>query len=421
MILIGDSITRDGRYQNYLDAFLMTRHPDSYIEIVNGGDDGDTAAGFLSKRFKYEIQENKPAAAFVCFGANDAGIGLYPGDNEVLKEQQIAGAKANLENIIKGLKAEGVEDITLLTPVTYDDRANYNTVYDNHPGYSNAMSLIAANVLELAEKYDLKVVNTNTLTTAIMENAIKEGSTGEEIFQTDRIHPNTRGHFVIASKIIETLYGDDSLVAMVDIDASANDFYAENASVSGLTVEDGVISYVYKANSLPMGVDEAGYKAVHERYGEFVDFTESMNKEIIKITDIAEGNYTVSFDGVAIGEYSADELSEGINIATNPKNPGQIAAKEVIDTLMTRLYNFQRVRIIEIVEEHLKNAGMFYGTTIEEKIAWANENASNYASNFENFYPQKADLITKVKNVKKDAFAKAQPVPHTVTIIPVTK
>lgn len=399
----------------------MTRHPDSYIEIVNGGDDGDTAAGFMSKRFKYEIQENKPAAAFVCFGANDAGIGLYPGDNEVLKEQQIAGAKANLENIIKGLKAEGVEDITLLTPVTYDDRANYNTVYDNHPGYSNAMSLIAANVLELAEKYDLKVVNTNTLTTAIMENAIKEGSTGEEIFQTDRIHPNTRGHFVIASKIIETLYGDDSLVASVEIDAANKAFHAENAKVSDLVIKNGGISYTYLANSLPMGVDDAGYEAVHERYGDFVNFTDSMNNEIIKITNLATGNYTVAFDGVAIGEYSAEELKKGINIAVNPLNPGQIAAKEVIDTLMTQLYNFQRVRIIEIVEEHLKTAGMFYGTTMEQKLAWAEANETNYKNNFLTYYPQKAELIAKVNNAKKVAYAKAQPVAHNITVTPVAK
>ncbi len=421
MILIGDSITRDGRYQNYLDAFLMTRHPDSYIEIVNGGDDGDTAAGFLSKRFKYEIQENKPAAAFVCFGANDAGIGLYPGDNEVLKEQQIAGAKANLENIIKGLKEEGVEDITLLTPVTYDDRANYNTVYDNHPGYSNAMSLIAANVLELAEKYDLKVVNTNTLTTAIMENAIKEGSTGEEIFQTDRIHPNTRGHFVIASKIIETLYGDDAIVASVDVDAAAESISSENADVSELTVSDGGVSYTYLAKSLPMGVDDAGYEAVHELYGEYVNFTNSMNREIIKVTNLAEGGYAVSFDGVKIGEYTGEELSEGINIAVNPLNPGQVSAKEVIDLLMTNLYNFQRVRIFEIFENNLKRAGMYEGTTLEQKLAWAEENEPLYKTNIKNYYPQKDEYVNIVNKAKRDAFAKAQPVPHTVTIVPVIK
>ena len=75
----------------------MTRYPDSYIEVVNCGDDGDTAAGFLSKRFKYEVQENKPAAAFVCFGANDAGSSLYPGDNEVLKEQMMTYQRSTMQ------------------------------------------------------------------------------------------------------------------------------------------------------------------------------------------------------------------------------------------------------------------------------------------------------------------------------------
>lgn len=399
----------------------MTRHPDSYIEIVNGGDDGDTAAGFMSKRFKYEIQENKPAAAFVCFGANDGGYTLYPDIDDATKAQKIAVAKDNLEKIIKGLKEEGVEDITLLTPVTYDDRVDFDTTTTNRLGYSDTTTLMAVNVLALAEKYDLKVVDTNTITTAIMEDTIKAGSTEEELFQTDRIHPNTRGHFVIASKIIETLYGDDSLVASVEIDAANKGFHAKNAKVSDLVVKNSGISYTYLANSLPMGVDEAGYEAVHERYGDFVNFTDSMNNEIIKIANLADGNYTIAFDGVAIGEYSAEELEKGINIATNPLNPGQIAAKEVIDTLMTHLYNFQRVRIIEIVEEHLKNAGMFYGTTTEQKLAWAEANESNYKNNFITYYPQKVELITKVNNAKKVAYAKAQPVAHNITVTPVAQ
>lgn len=399
----------------------MTRYPDSYIDIVNCGDDGDTAAGFLSKRFKYEVQENKPAAAFVCFGANDAGSSLYPGDNEVLKEQMILGAKANLEKIIKGLKEEGVEDITLLTPVTYDDRTNYDTPYANHDGYSDAMALVAVNVLALAEEYNLKVVDTNTLTTAIMEDAIANGSTEEEIYQKDRIHPNTRGHFVIASKIIETLYGEDALVAMVDIDASANDFYAENASVSNLTVEDGVVSYVYKANSLPMGVDEAGYADVHNRYGEFVDFTESMNQEIIKISGLADGNYEVAFDGVAIGTYSAAQLDKGINIAVNPLNPGQIAAKGVIDGLMSNLYNMQRVRIFTIFENNLKRNGMFKGTTLEQRLAWAEQNEPNYKTNILNYYPEKDKYVSLVNKAEKDAYALAQPKEHLVTVTAVAE
>lgn len=399
----------------------MTRYPDSYLDVVNCGDDGDTAAGFLSKRFKYEVQENKPAAAFVCFGANDAGSSLYPGDNEVLKAQQIAGAKANLEKIIKGLKEEGVEDITLLTPVTYDDRTNYDTPYANHDGYSDAMALVAVNVLALAEEYNLKVVDTNTLTTAIMEDAIANGSTEEEIYQKDRIHPNTRGHFVIASKIIETLYAGDSLVALVDIDAGAMDIYAENADVSELNLENGVLSYIYKANSLPMGVDEDGYEAVHNRYGEFVDFTESMNQEIIKVSGLADGMYEIAFDGVVIGSYSADALNKGVNIAVNPQNPGQIAAKGVIDGLMDNLYNMQRVRIFEIFENNLKRNGMFKSTTLEQKLAWAEVNEPNYKTNILNYYPEKDKYVKLVNKAKKDAFNLAQPKAHQVTVTKVAE
>ncbi len=399
----------------------MTRYPDSPVDIANCGDDGDTAARFMERRFKYEVQEKEPIAAFVCFGANDGGYTLYPDIDDTTKAQRISLAKDNLEKVIKGLKEEGVEDIALLTPVTYDDRENFDTTTKNSLGYSDATTLMAVNVLALAEEYNLKVVDTNTLTTEIMDSAVKAGSTSEELFQTDRIHPNTRGHFVIASKIIETLYGADALVASVDIDADTADIYAENAEVSDLTVADGVVTYTYKPYSLPMGVDEAGYEDVHERYGDFVDFTESMNREIIKITDLEDGMYTVAFDGVSIGQYSADDLAEGINIAVNPLNPGQIAAKGVTDLLMANLYNMQRVRIFEIFENNLKRNGMFENTTLEQKLAWAEENEPIYKTNIKNYYPEKDMYINLVNKAKKEAYAMAQPVAHKVTVTPVAQ
>ncbi len=410
---------------------MLTRYPENYVDIANAGDDGDTAAGFMSKRFKYDVQDKEAVAAFVCFGANDAGATSYYADStasDALKAEMIRGAKANLERVILALQAEGVTDITLLTPVTYDDRENFTygdngatVITKNCVNYSSAMALVAANVLDLAEQYDLKVVDTNSITAAIMEDAINDDFGGEVIYQPDRIHPNTRGHFVIASKIIETLYGADALVASVEIDAASADFYAENADVSELSVSDGGVSYTYLAKSLPMGVDDAGYKAVHENYGEFVNFTESMNQEIIKITNLADGIYTIAFDGSEIGEYSAQELSKGVNIAVNPLNPGQIAAKGIIDSLMANLYNKQRVRIFEIVENALKRAGKFYGTTMEEKIAWAQDNQPNYKNAFRLYYPEKAEYISKVNKLKKNVYAKAQPVAHTVTVIPVAQ
>lgn len=398
---------------------MMTRYPQNPVDVANCGDDGDTAAGFMSKRFKYEVQEKEPIAAFVCFGANDGGYTIYPDADDTTKAQKISEARNNLEKVIKGLKEEGVEDITLLTPVTYDDRESFETTITNRLGYGDATALIAVNVLALAEEYDLKVVDTNTVTNAILE--ANKDSGVEEIFQTDRIHPNTRGHFVIASKIIETLYGADSIVASVDIDAGDLDFYAENADVSAVRAEDGTLSYRYKPYSLPMGIDNAGYKAVHERYGDYVNFTDSMNNEIIRITNLADGDYTISFDGVTIGQYSAQDLAEGINIATNPLNPGQIAAKEVIDMLMTNVYTFQKVRILEIVEGRLKNAGMFYDTTFEEQIDWLSKNDTYYMSTFKECYPVRSQLITLTNNVKKSAHAKAQPTEHIVTITPVAQ
>ena len=190
--------------------------------------------------------------------------------------------------------------------------------------------------------------------------------------------------------------------------------------MSDVTVADGAVSYTYLAKSLPVGVDTA-YAQVEERYSDFVNFTDAMNMEIVKITGLAEGMYDLAFDGISLGEYSAKELSEGVNIAVNPQNPGQIAAKAIIDSYLKNLYDIQRVRIFEIVESNLKNAGMFYGKTQEQIFEWVEANEVNYKNSFINNYPNKDTITEKVNNIKKTAIENSKPVAHNVTVTPVTK
>jgi len=51
--------------------------------------------------------------------------------------------------------------------------------------------------------------------------------------------------------------------------------------------------------------------------------TQELNREIIKVGSLENGKYIVSLDGQGIGEYSADALANGINIATLTENPNQ--------------------------------------------------------------------------------------------------
>ncbi len=432
---LGDSITRDGTYISYIDAFLKTRFPDKKINLINAGKDGDRALdGF--DRLKEDVIGKKATKVFICFGMNDAARVWYPNvGSAAQKAASIANAQENLEKIVVELNKNGITDITLITPPTYDDRTTYvakdaaGALVQNFLGFGDALAKVSANVEALAKKYDIKFIDINSITDDILDRAETAGEGKEEIIKYDRIHPNQRGHFVIAAAIIEAMYSDYSVVGSVDIDVSSGVSNAQNASVSEVSVANGGVSYKYQAKSLPMGAD-SGYRQAEERYGrpasgaddgKYVEFTDKMNREIIKVTNLAAGSYTVSFDGVALGTYTADELAQGINIATNAKNPGQIQAKEILDNCMWARSVITTVRSVENDITALKNAGKYEGYSKEAMVEWLNNNPVGTAngSSLEKHYDNLQKYYRQIWTYEAKAYDLAKTKAYTVTITPV--
>ena len=375
-------------------------------------------------RYGDDVTAVNPSKVYIAFGTNDTNYGLYATGSSASDEQKnaaVATYKANLVTLVERLMADGITDITLMTPPTYDSREGYltasngvSTAADTRPGYSEALAKAAQAVKEVASEYGLDVVDNNYITSAVMEDV---SDAEEELLKYDRLHPDRAGHFVMAANIIKTIYTDDALVASVEIDADGKTIAAENASATGLDIaEDGTVTYTYKAKSLPMGVDNAGYKKVTERYDLFKDFTDEMNREIVKVTGLSAGNYDVSFDGVVIGTYTSDELSDGINIAANSLNPGQISAKAIIDGYMAIYEKQSQVRVVELCIAAMKRKGVYDGMTFDDMCDWVADNYAVYAGYFDTAYPIYANNKADIASYERQAIAMAQPQTHTVAI-----
>ena len=426
---LGDSITRNGTFISYLDAFLKTRFPDKKIGLINAGKDGDSAKGMLD-RYVEDVVEKGASKAFICFGMNDAVRGYYPNvGSAAQKAAAITSAKENLEQLILKLKSNGINDIVLMTPTTYDDRQTKTGGSTNCLGFGDALVTVSDNVKALAKKYNLDVVDLNTITDDILDRAEKAGDGKAEIIDDDRIHPNKFGHFIIMAEIAEALYGDSGVVASVEINAQNGENAANNATVSNVTTANGGVSYTYQANSLPMGVD-LSYERVEERYskpetgadnGEYVDFTEKMNQEIIKVSNLKAGSYTVEFDGVALGTYTAAELAKGINIATNENNPGQVQAKDIVDRYMSLQEKAAQLRAVENDITWLKQNGMYEGYSLAEMVQWLQANPKGTANGafLNNHYDKMDTYYKQLWTLDANAYELAQPKAHTVTIKPI--
>src|SRR4051794_14536509 len=69
VVVIGDSITEQHLYSNYLELWVLTRQPSWKITFRNAGIGGDTSGGG-NGRFKRDVLSFKPTAMTVDFGMN---------------------------------------------------------------------------------------------------------------------------------------------------------------------------------------------------------------------------------------------------------------------------------------------------------------------------------------------------------------
>ncbi len=424
---LGDSLTRSYAYINYLDAFIKTRFPDKRIRLINAGKDGEYVTGGMA-RFDEDVVAKDADKLVICFGANDVERYYYKNGSAASKASAIAQAKENLESAILTAQKSGIKDIILMSAPTQDDRANYvpGSGTEALIGLSDGLNQIAENTKALAKKYKLEYIDLNTFTDDIMDRAEKAGTNKEEIISADRIHPNTLGYFMIATKIAETLYADSNIVGAVDINAATGENSVVNATVSDVSTANGGVSFTYQAKSLPMGVDSNYNKAV-ENYskpatgadnGEYFEFTEKMNQEIIKVTNLKAGNYTISFGDVVLGTYTAKELAAGVNIAVNEKNPGQAQALEIVKSYAAAISEFGALRYFENLITILKQNNAYEGRTKDEMATWLDNN--NYSgSYFSSLYDTSEESYKKLWTLEANAYKKAQPQSYNVTITPV--
>ena len=133
---------------------------------------------------------------------------------------------------------------------------------------------------------------------------------------------------------------------------------AENATVSSVNASASEVTYTYKPNSLPLA-NVAKYKYV-KNYG--VDIENHMNREIIKVSNLEKGTYTITMNGAEIGSYSAKELAEGVNVAEIANNPNQQVAV-TLDAAVTKKFTNEK-------SQEFTTFTNSSGNTSEYKLFW---------------------------------------------------
>lgn len=353
IMFFGDSITHDGRYTALLQLIIDSRGI-SGSDVMNAGISGQTTAGGL-RRIQLDVIDRKPDRVFILFGMNDVGRGmLYRIDSPENFKRRKAGLEkftANQKKLIKLLKDAGITPV-LMTPTAYDQyQKDGKSDRCNEPGLSD----IAQIVRTLAKDEKLDLIELHPVMTGVLKKYPELRFCGRDL-----VHPSAAGHALMAALIAEQL-GFAAPVAELTIaaDGKVNSRFVH---ISNLQITPAKISFRYAPERLAVNLAKQ-FSDVEKVY----PFTEKFNREILKVTGLTAGSYTLAADGRILGTFTASDLAKGINLATLD-TPNKKRAENAFKTAMQIHSCNSKLRTLEQCRQIAFNSKFYKGTPDPENF-----------------------------------------------------
>ncbi len=362
VMFVGNSITNEGYYHAYIWLYYMTHFPNSRIEIYNKGIGGNDV-GQMNERLDVEVFPDKPTVVVLTFGMNDSGYFEYFNANR--DSVATAKVKRSYDNYImaekKLLNHPEVKKI-LLTSSPYDatTTSNKNNYF---PGKSNAMATIAEFQEASAKKNHWSFIDILRPMTAI-NVAGQAMDSAYSLAPNDRIHPGNAGHLVMAYLFLKAQGLASKVVADIEINAADKRLSkALNCKVTGLVVKATAVTFNYLANSLPFPIDTVpriwNSKSKQSDALDLIPFTKDFNMEVLAVQGLNEGKYVLKIDDQVIGNWTAHDFSNGINLAELMNTPQYQQATQIRDLNLERMEIEKRFRQYNFIEfDILKKRGL---------------------------------------------------------------
>ena len=362
---VGDSITQAGGYHFNILLFYATRFPDRRIEGYNCGVNGDSSGGLLVlKRYQWDVlDEHHPNIVTLMYGMNDVGR-LYYGKDKIgpdwdnKRKWPLLGYPKQMHQLSEIFTQAGCK-IIYLTPSIYDQTGNQAS--ENNFGVNDALAVCGEDCRKLAAEFHGGLVDFNDPMGRInAEQQQKDPSF--TLIGPDRIHPLATGQLVMAYLFL-TAQKVPAIVSDLSIDAATSGVVRQdNGAVTNVKPENGGLTFIAKENALPFPLSADGLKKVEA----LVPFTNDLNREILTVANLPAGYYQVSIDGQKVQDCTADDLKNGINLATNVDTPQYKQALKVLDLARRSRQLENLTRIFQAVK----------GAVIQAKVSLDDETAA---------------------------------------------
>ena len=401
VIFIGDSITHQCLYTQYVEDYFFTRYPNVKIKFRNAGISGDRAQDALD-RFDDDIAPFKPTVATVLLGMND---GSYRDFDPVIFKTYADG----MTKLCDRLDALGCR-VILMSPTMFDHQAFEQMVAKDPTkaknkdpqNYNGVLAYYGKWVQETARKRGYGFVDLygplNTLTT--------QGRRVDPNFTliADAIHPGPDGQLIMAYELLKqtgelgSVFGSGAKLADGQWKAINPGLVTEVKGEPGKSV-----SYTATIKSLPWIVPaEAalGYKL--SRAGH----TGSQESHIV--VGLNAGYYSLRINGQDVGRFDERGLAVHAEIEENPNSPTHQQALKVAE--LNKQRNAEAINPLR---------GLFGQRKGKLRAAKESGNMDAFNAWRENeLKPKETELLKKAEVFEEQIRQAAQTQPVNVEVIP---
>lgn len=422
---VGNSITRNGEFHAIISIFQATRFPHQSVIMNNYGCGGNKTADVI-KRINGDIMESNPSCISLMLGMNDIVHSYYSPSLLVngeftanaLSNQQLAKNTyyQNMRGILKIFRENG-KKILLQSPTMYDEKL---TVVNSTANLCNKpLGVLRDSVLRWANEFDLKFVDYYSIMNLI-DSTEKIKDSNFTIVSSDRIHPQTLGHFVMAYAYLKAL-NMPSVVSDVEISAIDNNIVKQNNATVSLVNLNSTSGGTFKvlSKALPMPLIGGSEKALS---WEYFDFYNELNREILTIKGLQPDKiYSLTIGDKFVSNFTGNDFSVGINLAqfVTPQN-------EQAQSIRNLLYNKRSLeskrRGMRSCEFSVLTEQEFATLTMEQKVArvveynTAHPGALFYYDNYDVDRPNEVTIISQIHTIEEQVLALQQMKELTYTI-----
>lgn len=397
IVFLGDSITHQCLYTQYVEDYFFTRFPQMRLRFHNSGVGGDRCADALL-RFDRDVAFYKPKYVVVLLGMNDGGVQPYV-------EATFQTYKRDMLALLDKIAAIGATPV-LITPTMFDSRASRAGTRPRAPEalefYNATLAYYGAWLRETAVDRGYGFVDMyGPLNQFTLEQRKNEPSF---TLIPDGVHPGAAGQTVMAFSLLMDL-GVSRKTSLISIAKGDNQpaVKASGAKVTDVRFTSDGVTFDVAAESLPFALPAEAAPGVA-----LTHIGHRLSQEVLDVHGLAPGRYQLLIDDAAAGVYTHEQLERRVELQDNAATPQHQQAQAVAE--LNRRRNDEAVRPLRNLWRDQKVLRMAKArVAADPNDAKSKEQATALESKLADMDAQIGELERAAKTIEDEIFAANQP------------